>query len=331
MKYHLVAITILALFMAALPLHLRFTHNNPTLAGTEPYYHSRMAIQLLNGIPSEDTAIANGRPYILHPYHLTLAAAYAIIGPLAFTLLPIIFALLSFVFFWLLLKKLSIPKKTLPWILLAYALSPPFLAVSTIGTPHAFILALLMVGTYLLFGRLWILGSAFYIIACLSGLLYNLAALAFLIVMLLTFQKDTQHFIITSFLSVGTLVLGHSPPLVNLPQGLSQYISDFGGIYGFSIFAFLLAIVGTALVWQPKRKYYAIYTIVIAFIIAGFFFPHLLVFGNVVVSALAGAALAQLAERKWELTFLRQAALLVLFCGLLFSSISHAVTLADLP
>ncbi len=331
MNRHLFAIFILAVFMIALPLHLRFAHHNQTLAGTEPYYHSRMAMQLLDGIPKMDTAIANGRPYILHPYHIALAGAYAIIGPLAFNLLPGIFAILSFVFFWLLLRKLNISKNTQPWMLLAYALSPPLIAVGTIGTPHAFILFLLMAGTWLLLGRAWLIGSIFYVIACLSGFIYNITALGFLIVLLLTAQKDTNRFVITAFLSIGALVLGHNPPLVGLQQGLPQYISDLGGVYGFSIFALLLAIVGAVLVWKHKKKIYAAYSIFTAFLIASFFFPHLLVFANVVVSALAGAALAKLSQRKWELTFLRQAALLVLFCGLLFSSISHAVSTADTP
>jgi hypothetical protein len=331
MKQHLFAIFVLAIFMIALPLHLRFAHNNPTLAGTEPYYHSRMAVEILKGIPATDTAIANGRPYILHPYHIVLAGAYALIGPLAFNLLPGIFALLSFVFFWLLLRKLGISENTQPWILLAYALSPPLLATGTIGTPHAFILALLMGGTWLLLGRLWMLGSIFYVIACLSGLIYNVTAICFLLVLLLIYQKDTQRFIVTALLSIGAIVLGHTPPLVALPRELSQYISDFGGVYGFSIFAFLLALVGAALAWKRNQKTYATYAIFIGFFVASFFFPHLLVFANVVVSALAGVALAKLSQRKWELHFLRQAALLVLFCGLLFSSISHAVSLADTP
>jgi hypothetical protein len=331
MKTHLIAILILAAFMIALPLHLRFAHHNPTLAGSEPYYHSRMAIQLLDGIPKTDMAIANGRPYILHPYHIVLAAAYALVGPLAFNLLPGIFALLSFVFFWLLLRKLGVPEKTQPWILLAYALSPPLLAAGTIGTPHAFVLALLMAGTWMLLSRTWVIGSLLYVVACFSGLIYNITALVFLIVLLLTYQKDTQRFVVTAFLTVGALVIGHNPPLIGLPRVLSQYISDLGGVYGFSIFALLLAFVGAAIVWQDKKKYYAAYAIFIGFLVGSFFFPHLLVFGNVVISALAGTALARLAQRKWELSFLRQAALLVLFCGLLFSSISHAVNLADTP
>lgn len=331
MKRHLLAIFVLVIFMTVLPTHLRFAHHNPTLAGIEPYYHSRMAMELLNGIPKEDTGIANGRPYILHPYHVVLALGYKLIGPLAFNLLPIIFAITGFVFFWLLLKKLGIPKNTRPWILLAYALSPPMIATATIGTPHAFVLALLMAGTWLLLTRWWILGSILYIIASLSGLIYNITAIVFLIVLLLAFPKKTHSCIATAIVCIIAIVIGHYPPATEMPRGIAQYLSDFGGVYGFSIFAFLLAIVGAVLVWKHKQKYYGAYAIVIAFLIASFFLPRLLVFANVIVSALAGTALAKLSQREWELGFLRQAALLVLFCGLLFSSISHAVTLADTP
>ncbi len=330
MKRQLIAILILAIFMAVLPLHLRFAHGNQTLAGIEPYYHARMAMQISEG-NFEDNAIVNRRTYELNPYHILLALAYKLIGPLAFNLVPILLAIASFVLLWMLLVKLNISKNTQPWILLAYALSPPIIAAASIGTPHAFVLTLLMAGTYLLLTRAWILGTIAYLIASMSGLIYNITAIVFLLVLLLAFQKNTKQFAITAIISVITIVIGKYPPQIEMQRGIMQYISDFGGMYGFSIFALLLAIVGAVLVWKCKAKYYGAYFLVISFMTASFFFPNLLVFSNVMISALAGTALAKLAQRKWELKFLRQAALLVLFCGLLFSSISHAVAISDIP
>ena len=331
MRQQLIGIMVLAIFMIALPMHLRFAHHNPTLAGIEPYYHSRMAMELTDGIPASDDAIVNGRPYKLNPYHAVLAIGYRLMGPLAFNLLPGLFAFASYLFFWLLLRRLGIPENTQPWILLAYALSPPLMATGAIGTPHAFILALLMAGTWLLLSKWWALGTIAYLIVSFSGFIYNITAIVFLLVLLLTFHKNARPFVITAFASLFAIIAGYYPSILQIPRGISQYISDLGGTYGFSIFALLLAIVGAVLVWEHKQKYYAAYAIFIVFLIASFFFPHLLVFASVVISALAGAALAKLSQRKWELGFLRQAALLVLFCGLLFSSISHAVALADIP
>ncbi len=328
MRKHLFGIFLLALVMVALPLHLRFAHNNPTLAGKEPYYHARMAVELLEGIPKTDDKIVNGRPYILQPYHLVLAAGYRLIGPLAFNLLPVLFALLSYLFFWLLLRKFNVPEGTQLWILLAYALSPPLMTVSTIGTPHAFILFLLMSGAWLL-NNWWILAILNFSIVSLSGLAYNVTAILFLLILLLTQKKNVKQISAAIVLSAATFIIGRYPSTTSLPQGISQYFSDLGGIYGLSIFAALLSIVGAVLVWEHKKSYYGAYAIVLGFLVASFFFPDLLVFANIPVSALAGVALAKLSQRKWKLKFLRQAALLVLFCGLLFSSISQAVILAD--
>ena len=332
MKTHLFSIFVLALVMIALPLHLRFAHNNPTLAGTEPYYHARMAMQLSEGkIPTTDTAIISGRPYTLNPYHVILAIAYKITGPLAFNLLPPIFALASFIFLWRLIKKLEIPENTQPWILLAYALSPPLLATSIIGNPYSFVLALLTGGALLLLNHWWIPGMIAVIIASLSGPVYAIAAIAFMLILILTIKKKTKPLSITAFICLILLIINYSPSYVPQNRGILQYISDLGGMYGFSIFALMLAIVGAILIWEHKQKYYGAYAVFAIFLISSFFFPGLLVFANILVSGLAGIALASLAQRKWELAFLRQAALLVLFCGLLFSSISHAVILADMP
>ena len=52
---------------------------------------------------------------------------------------------------------------------------------------------------------------------------------------------------------------------------------------------------------------------------------------NIIICILAGIALATLSTRKWKLKTLRNASLLLLFCGLLFSSIAHIVNIADMP
>jgi len=330
MKKHLLGILILAVIMIALPLRLRFAHNNPTMAGSEPYYHARMAMEILSGIPQIDKSITNGREYVLQPYHLILALAYKTLGTRAFNLMPIVFAMSSFIFYFLLLRKLKVPESNQPWILLAYALSPPLIAVGAISTPHSFVLALLISGTWLMLGRWWWLGIINFIIASLAGLVYNLAAIAFLLILMLI-RKRTKPIILATIISLTIFIGGHHPASIELPRGVMQYISDIGGTYGFSIFAFLLAIVGAALSWRHKKAYYGAYTITLLFLTGSFFYPDLLVFANVIISALAGVALATLAQRKWKLTFLRQGALLVLFCGLLFSGIAHAVNIADAP
>ncbi|MBW2969868.1 hypothetical protein KY319_01970 [Candidatus Woesearchaeota archaeon] len=326
MKKHLIAIFILALIMIVLPQHLRFAAKNPTLPGKEPYYHARMATTILEGIPETDNTI--GRPYILEPYHIVLAGTYKLVGPLAFNLLPAVFALASLIFFWLLLKTFKVPQKMQDWILLAYALSPPLIASGTLGSPNSFVLALILAGAWLVRTKWWWLSIPVFILASISALAYTIAAFTLLLLLILI-QKNKKA-LIPAIICVVIFAINYYPPKIPIQKGIIQYISDLGGIYGFSIFAALLAIVGAALVWKYKKTYYGAYAVVIIFLATSFFMPELLIFANILISALAGIALSKLAERKWQLSFLREAALLVLFCGLLFSGISQAVNISKM-
>lgn len=330
MKQHILFIIMLSLVMILLPLHLRLTNGNTTLAGIEPYYHARSAIELTKGIPTEDTSIVNNRAYVPNPYHFVLALGYLAIGKTAFYALPLLFAFLTVILLYLILKKLRLPETVAPWTLIAYALSPPLIAIGTIGTPDSFVLTLLLAGTLFLLNTRWYLGTLCLIIVSLTGLVYNFAALVMLLFLICVTDK-TKPLLTTGTISLAILALGLHPPRIPQTNAIIQYLSDIGGTYGFSIFALLLAIVGAVLIWQHKKTYYGAYLLSIAFLVFSFFYPGLLILANVLVSVLAGIALAKLSERKWKLAYLRHAALLVLFCGLLFSGISHAVSLSDTP
>lgn len=305
----------LALIMVVLPHHLRFADDNYDIAGVEPYYHARMAIE----------------GSISQPYDAVLSSAYSLFGYWAFRIVPAFFAFLSFILFWLFLRTVKVPVKVQVWTLLAYALSPILVSLSLLGTPLGFALCSILLGAILLCReKLWFVGVFFFVLAALSGTLAILASLAFLLVLPVWLDGFSKKL----FLAIGAVVLSLSikgPPSVEIPRSLLQFVSDLGGIYGLSLFAILLSIVGIALVWTHKRNYYSAFAVACVFFIISFFFPSLLVYANILISGLVGVALARLAERKWKLSFLRNASLLVLFCGLLFSSISHANALAELP
>lgn len=325
MKKHYVALFILGFIMLALPLHLRFAHNNPTLPGTEGYYHARIT----HSLPTiqTDQAIINERPLIPNPYHYVLYPFYLLLGPLVFTLLPLLFALLSIYFLKKTLDTFTIKTETKLWILFAYAISPPLIATAFFNTPHAFVLALITFGTWALQTRTWPLATIALTTATFSGTPYAIATIGTLLFFF--FNKKTLPVITTLIITSMTFLLSKHPSIITITPSISQYISDFGGVYGYSIFATLLALIGAILIWNYKTTYYSSFVLFTALIITSYFIPHLLPYTNIIISALAGIALSALAKRKWRITYLRNITLLILFCGILFSGISHAVTLAD--
>jgi len=280
---------------------------------------------------SKDVAIVGERVYVPHPYHVLLAGGYSFLGARVFTLFPFIFALAGFGLFWRLLEFFNVEQERKLWTLLAYALSPPFIASGFLNTPHAFVLVLLLAGLLLLATRLWFAGAFLILLAAFSGIPAMVAAIVLLLFLLFTRKGNAKVHATLILLIVVLLATGYYSPAIAPNGGIAHYLSDIGGIYGFGIFAFLLAIVGALQTWKHKKLYYGAYGTGIAFFIASFLFPDVLVFANVLVSVLAGVALANLALRKWQLDFLRGAVLLVIFCGLLFSGVSQGVSLAKLP
>ncbi|MBS3124705.1 hypothetical protein J4211_00405 [Candidatus Woesearchaeota archaeon] len=330
MRRYLGAVALLAIILLALPIAVRFV-KNPTLAGTQGYYHARIALDLAKEWTTQDSTIVNGRSYIIHPYHLVLAAGYSLLGARVFSLFPLFFAMVGFGLFWMLLKVFLIDGERKLWMLLAYALSPPFITAGFMNTPHAFILVLILAGVLLLLTRAWLVGAFLLLLAAFCGIPAMIAVVAALLFLIFMKRGSSQVHATLILLIVALFATGYYSPAIGVQTGVAHYISDVGGLYGFGIFTLLLAIVGALQVWKHKRIYYGAYATGMVFFIVSFLFPDVLVFANVLVCVLAGVALANLARRRWRLAFLRSAVLLVIFCGLLFSGVSQGVTLAKLP
>jgi len=315
---HSVGIFLLALVLLALPLHLRFSDGNTTLPGTTPYYHADMSFELL----SSDLALTS-------PYHYVLGFFYLAFGTLTFTITPLLFSLTSVLLFGILLFRLGAPRSAILWILLAYILSPPLSTASFFATPHSFALLLILAGALASLSRFWIIGIALFTFASLTGLAFTLATL-FAAFFLFLYTRN-RAFLAALATTLAIFLAVTLPPTIPIDSGLAALLSDFGGLFGISIFTLALALVGIGLFWKHKPQHYSAFGSVFLLLIASYFFPSLLLFSNLFLCTLAGFAIDFLASRKWTLPSLRSMTLLVLFCGLLFSSIAHSVSLAAMP
>jgi hypothetical protein len=115
------------------------------------------------------------------------------------------------------------------------------------------------------------------------------------------------------------------------PVPVVQAISDFGGGSGLSLFAFLLALIGFILLWQFNKKYYAMMIGTGIMLVTSLLMPSALVAAQVLVAFLAGYAISFFAQMKWEFDDIRVLTLLVLVCGMLFSTLAYDIALARGP
>lgn len=310
LKYLIILVGIL---LVLLPLGIRTHSGNPTIPGTETYYH------LTAGTP---VSPYQGEHYTWEPYHLLIQLMPpAWIAPLL--------GILSYLLLALILKHIVKDNITESWILLIYALSPTYVTLGFLGGRALLSLTLLLLGTYLLLhNKTRIIGTALFVIASLSGTTAALASLAALGCIFMLKPELKQWLLASGILSALTL-LAPSPPHLQPTAGLQELLSEVGGFYGTSIFNVILVIVAAIILWKNKAKYYTLFAIIFALFTTSIFLPELYSYTNIIGSTLAGYGLAWLSKRKWNLAFLRNASLLVIFCGLLFSSVSHIVQITD--
>lgn len=308
-------IIILALIMLALPYHLRYFSGNHTFAGDESYYHSKI-IQTI----AEDLTINS----FITPYYLLSAGVYKIIGNYAFAIVPIIFALLSLLLFYLLLKKLKIEEQTQLWTLLVFVLSPAFISLGFYNTPFAFELSLVLLGLLILYTKKPIYSIVPFIIASagsFSGAIASIFCVAYY-----ALNDKTKNFKIALIgvapLFCAVLINYHLP--FTFFKNTTDYFSDLGGIFGIGTFTAILILISAIILW-PKKEYMQ-FILVSTFLSAAVACPSLLPFILPITSILAGYSLSYLFKRKWELNSLRTLTLFVIFLGLLFSAISYSTT-----
>jgi hypothetical protein len=311
---------IVAILMISLPFFIRVSHDINTMPGTESYYHS---------IADTSISFFSGAHYVWEPFHFVFNWWQYIFGSALY--LPALLALGSFILYWLLLNKLKFKKNVKMWSLLVFALSPAFISTGFFTLRSSFAFFCLLLGCVCLLYRWRVIGIFLFAIAGLSGWVAWMGALAFIIFLMILrpFLKKSCLIILGVLFVI--LVLFPFPPFLRGITGIPGVLGDLGGIFGISIFVMLLISVAAIVLWSNKAKYYSIFALLAALFISCLFLPELSIYANVFASGLAGFALAWLQSRKWELHFLRDVSLLVLFCGLLFSAVSHIALISDYP
>ena len=332
-------ILLIALLFLLLPSVLRALDGNIYLMGEESYYHARMAEQISQeGIPEKDTFITTERDYALNPYHALLAVFTLLLGAVtASKIVPLLLGLLCVYLFYLILTNLKIDSWTKLVVTGILILSPVFIYVFNVSTPACFILVLNLAGLFFLMkkGRLnTALSLIFFSTAAIFGVSH--AILSAFIVFFYSFRYKKR--LRRAYLIIAAIVfvaLSYSLPAYLAAEKagfvaldlLSSFFSDLGGTAGFSVFAVLLALVGYALIWKHKKKYYLLYAFSILLIVYSFFNNDLLIYSNLIVVFLAGTAFVHFARMRWSLKTLRELTLIVLFCGLLFSAFTAVFSL----
>jgi hypothetical protein len=333
-----------AVLLLLLPLAIRALNDKPLMPGSEGYGHARIAeIIAKEGIPQYDPAMPE-RTYMLSAFDLTLAGFVKVMGTdSACAVLPLLLGIMTLLCILRTLRNWKISQGTALGIMVVFVLSPLFVNVFTQAIPDSLELFLLSLFLLVLSPKekessAWLPAFAAIIIAALLATFGIFPAIiAFALPMILrTINKRVQPQMVAASLAAFIVLvavalpafLQSEPASYAKPVPVVQAVSDFGGSGGLSLFAWLLAFIGFILLWQFKKKYYAAMIAVGIVLIAALISPSALVAGHVLIAFLAGYTLAFFAQMKWAFADIRVLTVIVLVCGLLFSTLTHDLALA---
>ena len=287
------------------PLFVRMFIGNPLLFGEETYFH-------LNQIQEATMSF----------YELLISFFQGTFFPYVI-LLQLALVLISVYLLYLLLEPISSSQRTLT--LLLFIFSPLTIYLATTITPYA--LALMLGLGFLLAQQKekpWIMAA----IALLLPLIDVASAILVFFTALFLSIKEKRYekvrgsifllgiLMIVYLLSIGTELLlftetGSSP---------SNYISEFGALQGYAVVFLFLGIIGMIRFWN-RRDF--TYLLVVLVIILSLYSLPTRIFGVVILAYYASKTVEMLLQRKWKLHYIRFFTFLLLFCTLLFSTLTQ--------
>lgn len=337
-KQTFLIIILITLSVLTLPLIIRHYEYNSVLLGEDPYYHMRMAEHIAENrwIPDKDPLVE--RSYTLNPYHIILAISSSFISLEASSkIIPLLLGMITILFFYLILKSSMSNKMNRLMIVLLFATSPLFIFTFTTSNHYSLILFLNILGFYFFMQK-----KPFFTLLTLFAFsvipFFNFFNALITIILLLIFTLSTRSDIKKFYIvSIGVMIkttIFHITFFQNygLPQKipfitrniLQESLSDLGALMGFGTFILFLALIGLIVTWKKQKEYTYIYPFTILLVIISFFLgTYTNIYLNVIVCILAGFGIFTLLKRRWELKLIKNLTLIILVCGLLFSTISY--------
>ena len=304
---------------------LRYLMAGP-FAGTRIYDHLTLARHIADtGVPTVEPLRSVTRPYLLDAYDLIIALFPDL--TVGVMILTIIVAILLPPLFYVLLTRLGASRDIRALGSLFLMISPAYLAL--VLSPHGEALGvlILVVAALLQTYNPWF-AAPVYLIVPLFGPMHTILAV-FTVILIWQFLSHARLggivnlviIIIPSLLFFGLFFyrFGFMP----LPSfDIGSFFSDMGSASGFGMFAIILALIGFYVGWAEKRRMWSVFLMGFVFLIVSGLTQPLLIAFALPFSLAAAIGTRRLMVRAWHIPDLKGMTMLLMACGLLFSSVS---------
>jgi hypothetical protein len=302
-------------------------------AGEEAYYHERIAKAISEkGIITEDALSFSGRPYIFNIYHYLLAIAGKAVGiSAAAAVLPLLMAIAALLAFYGIMKEAKISDEIAKIAVLIAAATPAFAYFSLVSNSQIMAAAFILSAFYFYMRGekfSFAISAVLFGLSAFSGFTSFIASAAMAGFYTLKHPENKKKFLallpvfaVASAAYILTAAkLGF--PAISFGRGLDSIVLELGAISGIGIFEIIISGIGFITAWNMKEKSYLPSGMAVIFIIAFLFGVNVSIYLSFICAFFSASAIAFLFERKWSVPTVKNASLVLIFCGLLFSMLT---------
>jgi hypothetical protein len=311
-----ISVSIISLFQL-----LKFKNNN-LLSTYDEYYH----VASINQIRASryDINLLLKENII---YSLDFLLAFSDIPFFLMRVLPFLFNILNVVLIYLILNEFIDSDKQKYFTLIILILSPTFVFLHATYNMLFVALFFILLGSLFIINDLYLPSLVSFIVA--FGLNPKLFFLI-VVVLIIFFEKLRSKNIVLPIagLLASTIIfmwvnISSFPNNISLHFLFTNYVSDFGALYGFGVFSFLLGLIGLILSWKDKKEQAVFYYSLLALLISSLYDLSFIIFIELMLTYYGGLAATKIWYSKWESPILKNYVLLLILCGIIFSSGSY--------
>jgi hypothetical protein len=316
------------LFLAAIlvlfiPFFYRFFYFENILIGEYPYYHIAKANEFSLNNNFVDT--------VINPYDVLLHYSSKIIDIKTVSFfLPIILGIFSLILFLRILKQNRASPELVNTSLFLTMTSPLFIYLFTQSNQFSLVIFLNLFAISLIHKKRFVwLSSFIYLLISFFGATVLFVSLIFLWAYTSFISKEKRFFIVSGVMLTSFIIqkfLPFSFGIVNyaVENTFAELVSDMGGVFGIGIMHLALFLFGFVIFWMDKNSNYFTKIVFLIMFASVFFVDYsILIIYNFVIYLLGAMAIISLQKRKWYSRDLKKITILIIICGLLFSSLSY--------
>lgn len=256
-----------------------------------------------------------------NPFHLVLSFISLSDAYLAF-IIPLLFGFVSLFLVFLILRKLNVSDNESVLVLLLFALSPIFLFKFSSLNPDNFAFPLLLLSFLLFLYRSYFLLVPFSFLVLVNPVLGIIFSLFFLVNLFFDKHKvlSLVSFIAGSFFVGLSFVFG-SFLFKTRPFMIDSLLVEFGSLSGYSIPLLVLSIIGLFSWWERGfDKSMVVVSLFLVFVVSFWVFEIRLLVAFI-FAVFAGLGMNYLLNMSWDLKYLKNISLLLIFYIIVFSAI----------